>query len=118
MPGSSAAKAALDRVTKLRFRARALCTEVRWVEFALQERDGTAWGTNLGLPRTWRTVELPIADLKLLRGWGVPPGRGGDDDRLQLHNVAHAQLLVGMWLNPKAEKHASRFAIEELTLAP
>jgi len=109
---------ALARCTKLRVRARSLSPAAKALELVVMESDGTPWGANIPLTPEWSTVELPLAEVRLFRGWPIPAGRGGDDDRIALDRLVRLYLTFGSWLNTEAQGQPWRFEVAEVSLTP
>ncbi len=109
---------ALAKCHKLRVRARSLSPAATAFELVVSEADGTPWGADIPLAAEWTTTELPLAELRLWRGWAVPQGRGGPGDRMALDKLSRLNLTFGSWLNTAAGNAPWRFEVSDISLVP
>lgn len=78
------------------------------LDLSLIEKDGAAWHGSAAADGSWRTVSIPLADLRIARSlliptpfpglwdyWrAIPEHRGGKGDRIHLANVERLELAV------------------------
>lgn len=77
---------------------RATQSQTDQLELALVERDSTAWGTIVPITQKWQRIVVPLEQLKFFGHWAHPEGRGAEDDRPQLDQLAAVNFCFGAWL--------------------
>jgi len=92
-------------------RARAACPKTTAFELALIESGGVSWGTVVPLTGEWRTLRIPIGELRLFTQWdkGMAAQAG---PHLRLSRLETLNVCFGKWLFPAAaaEPHAVEIA--------
>jgi len=101
----------LQKKTVVRVRARATEPHTTGFELALIETDGVPWGTVVPLTAEWRTLRIPVRDLRLFTQWGKEFADAAAP-HLRVGRVAHVNVCFGRWLfkETAAEQHAVEIA--------
>ena len=78
--------------------ARATTPSTDKLEVVLVERDSTAWGTTIALTQEWRRIKVPLGQFGFFAHWTHPEGRGAENDRLGVKDLAAVNFCFGAWL--------------------
>jgi len=94
----------------LAVRARSLFPQTKAVEIGLVERDGSAYGYEVPLTKSWREIEVPLESLRPL--WGTK------GKRLRVSELAELSIVFGAWLYSKESTLPHGLEIEWIAIKP
>jgi len=91
-------------------RARSLFPQTKAVEIGLVERDGSAYGYEVPLTKSWREIEVPLENLRPL--WGTK------GQRLRVSELSELSIVFGAWLYGKESTMPHGLEIERIAIKP
>lgn len=97
-------------------RARAAHPDTTAFELAFIEKDGVPWGTVVPLTPEWRTVRIPVRELKLFTQWGKEHAAHAGP-HLRLSHLSAVNVCFGKWLFREKAGEPHAFEIAEIGIS-